>query len=181
MRAIRFFGLVVALGLVASVANGEDVKSGPDKKIGGAFNVKAVTGEKAGKTLCYVCKFGGEQRPASVLVFTQKADDNLVEVVKAIDGVQKTNDKLGTVVIGVSGVQEADFEKIQTTHKLTTPLTVAEDKDGPKAYTLNKDAVVTVVVYKKGGEVSKNFAFKTTKDAAAKAKDIAAAASEALK
>ena len=63
MRAIRFFGLVVALGLVASVANGEDVKSGPDKKIGGAFNVKAVTGEKAGKTLCYVCKFGGEQRP----------------------------------------------------------------------------------------------------------------------
>ena len=114
MRAIRFFGLVVALGLVASVANGEDVKSGPDKKIGGAFNVKAVTGEKAGKTLCYVCKFGGEQRPASVLVFTQKADDNLVEVVKAIDGVQKTNDKLGTVVIGVSGDAAARSYRLRT-------------------------------------------------------------------
>ena len=95
--------------------------------------------------------------------------------------IQKNNEKLGTVVIGVSGVQAADFEKIQTTHKLTTPLTIAEDKDGPEAYKLNKDAAVTVVVYQKGGAVTKNFAFKTTKEAAAAAKDIAAAATEAVK
>ncbi len=181
MRAIRFFGLVVAMGLVASIANGEDVKSGPEKKIGGAFDVKAITGEKAGKTLCYVCKFGGEARPAAVLIFTQKADDNLVTVVKAVDAVQKNNDKIGTVVIGVSGVEAADFEKIQTTHKLTTPLTIATDKDGPKAYTLSKDAVVTVVVYQKGGAVTKNFAFKSTKEAAEKAKEIADAVTAAGK
>ena len=40
---------------------------------------------------------------------------------------------------------------------------------------------MTVVVYKKGGAVSKNFAFKTTKEAAEKAKEIAAAATEAVK
>ncbi len=181
MRAIRFFGLVVAMGLVASFANGADLKSGPDKKIGGAFDVNAITGEKAGKKLCYVCKFGAEARPAAVLIFTQKADDNLVTVVKAIDAVQKNNDKIGTVVIGVGGVEAADFEKIQTTHKLTTPLTIAADKDGPKAYTLNKEAVVTVVVYQKGGAVTKNFAFSTTKEAAEKAKEIAAAVTEAGK
>jgi predicted Zn-dependent protease len=128
-----------------------------------------------------VCKFGGEERPAVVLIFTQKADDNLVSVVKAVDAVQKTNEKLGTVVVGVGGVEAADFEKIQTTHKLTTPLTIAEEKDGPSKYTLNKEAAVTVVVYKKGGAVTNNFAFKTTKEAAEKAKEIAHAAEEAVK
>lgn len=181
MRAFRMLGLAVVFGLTVSVAAGEDVKSGPDKKIGGAFMVKAITGEKKGDTLCYVCKFGAEARPAAVLIFTQKADDNLVTVVKAVDAVQKNNDKLGTVVVGVGGVEAADFEKIQTTHKLTTPLTVAEDKDGPAKYNLNKDAAVTVVVYKKGGAVAKNFAFKTTKEAAEMSKEIAAAATEAAK
>ena len=181
MRLFSTLALGAVLSLGLSFVSADELKSGPDKKIAGPFDVKAITGEKAGKTLCYVCKFGGEARPAVVLIFTQKADDNLVAVVKAVDEVQKTNDKLGTVVVGVSGVEAADFEKIQTTHKLTTPLTVAEEKDGPSKYNLNKDAAVTVLVYKKGGEISKSFAFKTTKEAAEKAKDIAAAAKDILK
>lgn len=172
--------LTAALALCVAV-NADDLKSGPKEKIGGAFDVKAITGDQKDKTLCYVCKFGGEARPAVVLVFTQKADSDLVTVVKAIDGVQKNNEKLGTVVVGVSGVEAADFEKIQKEHKLTTPLTVAKDKDGPAKYDLNKDAAVTVLVYKKGGAISKNFAFKSTKEAAAKAADIAKAAEEAVK
>ena len=74
----------------------------------------------------------------------------MAKMVKAVDEVQKNNAKLGTVVVGVGGVEAADFEKLQTTHKLTTPLTVAEDKDGPSKYKLNKDAAVTVLVYKTG-------------------------------
>ena len=116
-----------------------------------------------------------------VVIFTQKADDNLASLVKAVDEVQSKNADLGTVVVGVSGVKAADFEKIQTTHKLTTPLTVAEDEDGPARYKLNKEAAVTVVVYKSGGAVQKNFAFKDTKSAAEKAKEIAEAAAEAVK
>lgn len=116
-----------------------------------------------------------------VVIFTQKADDNLASLVKAVDEVQKNNEKLGTFVVGVSGVEEGDFEKLQTTHKLTTPLTVAKDKDGPPKYTLNKDAAVTVVVYKKGGTVHKNFAFKDTKSAMEKSKEIAEAAADVLK
>jgi hypothetical protein len=115
------------------------------------------------------------------MIFTQKVDDDLASLVKAVDEVQKNNEKLGTFVVGVSGVEEADLDKLQSTHKLTTPLTVAKDKDGPPKYTLNKEAAVTVVVYKKGGVVSKNFAFKDTKSAAEKAKDIAEAAKDALK
>ncbi len=55
------------------------------------------------------------------MIFTQKADDNLVTVVKAVDEVQKNNKDLGTFVVGVSGVQEADFTKIQETHKPDDP------------------------------------------------------------
>jgi len=116
-----------------------------------------------------------------VLIFSSKADENLASLVKAVDEVQKSNEKLGTVVVGVSGVEASDFEKLQETHKLTTPLTIAEDKDGPKAYKLNKEAAVTVLVYQKGGKITKNFAFGSTKEAAAKAKEIAEAAAEAVK
>lgn len=116
-----------------------------------------------------------------MLIFSQKADENLASLVKAVDEIQKSNEKLGTVVVGVSGVEAADFDKLQETHKLTTPLTVAVDKDGPKAYKLNKDAAVTVLVYKAGGKITENFGFADTKAAAAKAKEIAKAAEEALK
>lgn len=180
MRVIRML-TVAALALTVTAVQADDLKSGPGSKIGGPFQVKAITGEKKGDTLCYVCKYGAESRPAVVLIFTQKADDNLVSLVKAVDEVQKTNAKLGTVVVGVNGVQAADFEKIQSTNKLTTPLTIAEDTAGPSKYKLNKDAAVTVLVYKKGGAITKSFAFKDTKAAAAHAKDVASAATAAVK
>jgi hypothetical protein len=116
-----------------------------------------------------------------VLIFTQKADDNLASLVKAIDEVQSKNADLGTVVVGVSGVKDADMEKLQTTHKLTTPLTIADDDDGPPNYKLNKEAAVTVLVYRKGGAIEKNYAFKDSKSAAEKAKEIAAVTTEILK
>lgn len=180
---VRVLGAVLAatLALVGGYTIAEEVKSGPSDKIKGPFNVKAITGEKAGDTFCYVCKFNAESRPAVVLVFSQKADENVATMIKAIDSVQKNNAKLGTVLVGVGGVAEADLEKLQTTHKLTTALTVAVDKDGPKKYELNKDAAVTVLVYAKGGAIHRNFAFSDTKSAAAKAADIAKAAEEVLK
>jgi peroxiredoxin len=165
--------LVISLSISAVQAD--------DVKVGGPFDVHAITGEKKGETLCYYCKYSGESRPAVVMIFTQKADDNFVNVVKAVDEVQKADSKLGTVVVGVSGVTPADFEKVQTTHKLTTPLTIAEDKDGPAKYNLSKDSAVTVLVYKKGNKLTKSFTFKDTKAAAEKADEIAAAAKDALK
>jgi hypothetical protein len=75
----------------------------------------------------------------------------------------------------------SDFEKLQTTQKLTTPRTIAQDKVGPENYKLNLDAAITILVYKKGGNITKNFAFKDTKDVAEKAADVATAAKDALK
>ena len=181
MRTICGMAIALVLSVCLGTVRAEEVKSGPVGKIGGAFQVKAITGDKQGTQLCYVCKFGAEERPAVVLIFTQKADENIAKIVKSVDAVQKSNEKLGTVVVGVGGVEASDLEKLQSTHKLTTPLTVAVDKDGPAAYKLNKEAVVTVLVYKKGGAISKSFAFKDTASAAAKAADIATAAQDILK
>jgi len=181
VRLLGALVVIATLALVHTTVLGGGIKSGPDKKISGPFDVKAITGELKGKELCYVCKYNAEARPGVVLIFTQKADENIANLVKAVDGVQKNNAKLGTVVVGVSGVQAADLEKLQSTYKLTTPLTIAVDADGPKAYMLNKDAVVTVLVYAKGGAIHRNFAFGDTKAAAAKASEIAAAAQEVLK
>jgi hypothetical protein len=183
---LRLGAMVVLTGVAMVLpARAGEIKSGPTDQISGPFDVRAITGEhRKGDVkdqLCYVCKYGAEARPAVVLIFTQKADDNLAALVKSVDAVQKKNKDLGTVVVGVGGVTDADFEKLQETHKLTTPLTVAVDKDGPPAYELNKDAAVTVLVYKSGGKISKNFAFSDTKSAVAKCKDIVEAAQSVLK
>jgi hypothetical protein len=182
---VRLAAVLLVTGFAFALpALAEDVKSGPTDDISGPFDVKAITGEHrkgdVKEQLCYVCKYGGEARPAVVLIFTQKADENLASLVKEVDAVQKKNKDLGTVVVGVGGVTDADFEKLQETHKLTTPLTIAVEKDGPAAYNLNKEAAVTVLVYKVGGKIAKNFAFKDTKTAASKAKEIAETAAHVL-
>jgi len=46
--------IAAAVAMVPMASRGGEIKSGPDKKTGGAFNVKAITGDQKGKTLCYV-------------------------------------------------------------------------------------------------------------------------------
>lgn len=45
---------LAAATLAGTTVRGEDLKSGPDKKIGGSFVVEAITGANKGKSLCYV-------------------------------------------------------------------------------------------------------------------------------
>ena len=65
--------LVLVAGLVLTV-QADDIKSGPKSKIGGPFDVKAITGERKGDELCYVCKYNGEARPGVVLNREQLLD-----------------------------------------------------------------------------------------------------------
>lgn len=53
MRLVSF-ACLAAVALAGASACGEDLKSGPEKKIGGSFPVAAITGANKGKTLCYV-------------------------------------------------------------------------------------------------------------------------------
>ena len=47
-------GLLLVAGIALSAARADDIKSGPTTRIGGAFDVKAITGDNKGKQLCYV-------------------------------------------------------------------------------------------------------------------------------
>src|SRR2546423_14986226 len=53
-RLVGSLALVTCVALATTVTLAGDIKSGPDKKTGGPFDVKAITGEMKGKTLCYV-------------------------------------------------------------------------------------------------------------------------------
>lgn len=54
VRLLGSLGLVAGLALVYTASTAGELKSGPEKKFGGSFSVKAITGEQKGKTLCYV-------------------------------------------------------------------------------------------------------------------------------
>ena len=54
MRVSCGTALAVALGLSLAAARADELKSGPDKKTGGPFQVKAITGDNKGTQLCYV-------------------------------------------------------------------------------------------------------------------------------
>jgi len=53
MRLIQGVGLA-AIVLSLSAARADELKSGPEGKIGGSFLVDAITGGSKGETLCYV-------------------------------------------------------------------------------------------------------------------------------
>ena len=53
-RRVLGMGILLVAGLVVTTARADDLKSGPDKKIAGPFDVKAITGDNKGKQLCYV-------------------------------------------------------------------------------------------------------------------------------
>jgi hypothetical protein len=54
MRVMHGLGVAAIMVSLSMAAGADELKSGPEKKIGGPFDVKAVTGEGKGKTFCYV-------------------------------------------------------------------------------------------------------------------------------
>jgi hypothetical protein len=54
MRLFQGIGLAAIVLSQSAAAWADELKSGPEKKIGGPFDVKAVTGASKGKTFCYV-------------------------------------------------------------------------------------------------------------------------------
>lgn len=53
MRLYQGVG-IAAIVLSLPAARADDLKSGPEKQIGGPFHVKAITGDNKGKSLCYI-------------------------------------------------------------------------------------------------------------------------------
>jgi hypothetical protein len=54
MRVMHGLGVAAIIVSLSASIRADELKSGPEKKIGGPFQVKAITGDNKGKTLCYI-------------------------------------------------------------------------------------------------------------------------------
>lgn len=167
-------GLALALGLIVAAQADEAaheaqaLKSGlqPGDRIG-AFTVTKVAGAPnddvpEGTDLCYRCMLGN--RPV-VAVFAREVDEELVTLVKELNQiVAKNADKqMGSFVNLLGEDQQTLAKEAKKLAKVAEAENVAvvvpkDHKNGPDHLKLNKDAEVTVLIYK-DGIIEKNLAF----------------------
>lgn len=148
----RSLSYALALTLLADLnASAADIKSGLQVgEFPPAFNVKDVTGPKAGKSLCYRCAYGN--RPV-VTIFTRTMDDNVAKLVKQVDEVVAKNqeNKMAAFVVLLTDdpdAAEGKLTEMARKNKIThTPLTVFDGVAGPPSYKVAENADVTVMMW----------------------------------
>lgn len=118
-----------------------------------AFYVNDVTGPAAGTSLCYRCRYG--DRPV-VSIFAKKVDDKLAALLKEVDDVVGKNagKDMAAFLVVMSDEPDRQEEKLKKIAKdnglQNTPLTTFEDANGPRAYRIDKDADITVMMWVDG-------------------------------
>lgn len=161
---MKWLAGICAVAVIATATTARassEVTSGPQKgdKIS-AFNVTKCAGApndevKVGDNLCYRCKYGAKPM---VMVFTRKADDQVVELVKKLDkAVEENSDKHLKAFVNFLGDRD---ESEKSAKRLAAdadnvPMVVPDEaKNGPDNYGINPDAVVTVIVAREGKVVT---------------------------
>jgi hypothetical protein len=147
---------------IATVANAaEPVKSGPQAgaKVPGPFEPFNVTGTNAGEECCLFCKFGVDP---TVMVFAKDLSEPLTGLVKRLDelNVKYKKADLGTCAIFCDkGTRLRGHLKTLADKQGFKEIILATMEQPPKAYAINNDADVTVIVYV-GAAVKANHAFR---------------------
>jgi hypothetical protein len=97
------------------------------------------------------------------MIFAREISDPLTSLVKKLDSctAKHSDVRMGSFVIFMS--DEEDMEKklkdLADKDKIDHTVLAIDNKAGPKAYKVSKDADVTVVIYNKR-DVKANYAFK---------------------
>lgn len=148
---------------MSSVTQAADIQSGLQVgEFPPAFNVRDVTGPKAGTTLCYRCAYGS--RPV-VSIFARKVDDNVASLVKKIDSIVAKNQdaKMAAFVVLLTDDPDAAEPQLKGVAKKTkiqhTPLTVFDGVAGPPSYKVAENADITVMMWVES-DVKVNHALK---------------------
>lgn len=155
--------LVAAMILgVTGIAGAAELKSGLQPgDAPPAFNVRDVTGPKAGKTLCYRCAYG--PRPV-VSIFARDIDDNVASLIKQVDQQVGANEdkKMAAFVVLLTDDPDAVEGKLKEVAEKNgiknVPLTIYDGSAGPSSYKIAKDADVTVMMWNES-DVKVNHAF----------------------
>ncbi len=155
--------VVVALGSVVFAA---DLKSGPQagEKVPGPFHPLNINGESAGKKACLYCKAGDSP---SVAIFARNADDPVLQkLIVSIDEATVKNVKaeLNSYVVFCSDDDklEAKLKDLAEKSKLKELVLSIESDTGPEKYNINKDADITILLYK-DRTVTANYTFEKGK------------------
>ena len=128
----------------------------------GPYSSVVSVGPQRGQSHCFICETA--DKPA-VVVFARHADGELAKLVRVLDQAVADN-KAAELRAWVTFLNEdqAAFDPVVVAwakeHAVrNVPLSVFEDRDGPPAYRLNRDADVTVLLFVKQKVVA-NFAFR---------------------
>jgi phage/plasmid primase-like uncharacterized protein len=163
IRNLLATAVVVALGGVALAA---DLKSGPQagEKVPGPFHPFNVNGEDAGKKACLYCKAGDSP---TVAIFARTADDPVLrKLITAVETETAKNTKADlnsfAVFCSDDGKLEGALKDFAEKAKLKNLVLAIDAPEGPEKYNINKDAAVTVVLYKEH-VVASNYTFEKGK------------------
>jgi hypothetical protein len=162
MRKHLLTGLGLAAALVVGTAVAGDVVSGPqvDKQVPGPFHPLNVTGEKAGEKNCLVCQNG--DNPVA-MIFAREVTPTLTTLIKKVDAETAKNKgcSMGSFIVFCSDKEglESELKTLAQKNNIKNTILAIDNPAGPKAYNVNRDAEVTVVLYTER-MVKANYAFK---------------------
>lgn len=139
----------------------EPLRSGvPVGKRPGPYSFLVATGPQRGQPTCYICEQAS--KPTAV-VFARSLSDPLGKLLSKLDSQSATQKEKGFKAWMTLLTTTADLDALakwsQTQALKNVPVGAFEDPDGPPAYTLSKDADVTVLLFVKEKVVA-NFALK---------------------
>ena len=145
-----FLSTVLAVG--SSAAFAAEIKSGPQagEMVPGPFHPLNINGEDAGKKACLYCK-GGDS-PVVAIFARSAADPALKKLITTLEDAAAKNAKaeLNAFVVFCSNNDKLQSELKAFAEKanLKNVVLAIDEPAGPDKYNINKDADVTVVLYK---------------------------------
>jgi hypothetical protein len=149
---IRQFIAAATVVVLGGMALAADVKSGPQvgEDVPGPFHPLNVNGEDAGKKACLYCKAG--DGPV-VAIFARSADNAaLKKLIARIDETAARNPKaeLNSFVVFCSNNDklESELKSFAEKANLKSVILAIEEPAGPEKYNINRDAEITVLLYK---------------------------------
>jgi hypothetical protein len=165
MKTLRTVALGLAMALLVSAVVAEEsntIKSGPQKgeTLAGPFHPLNINGAKAGEKNCLYCENGAN--PVA-MVFATELTPAVKKLITKLDSCTAKNSdcRMGSFVVFCSDEEGlADqLKKVAKDAELKKTVLSIDNPSGPKGYNVNKDAGVTVVLYKERN-VKANYAFK---------------------
>ena len=159
IAAVACLTLALTAGMVFAA---EGLKSGPQvgQKVPGPFHPLNINGEAAGQKFCLYCKNG--DNPVA-MVFAREVNEPVTKLIKKLDACtgKHSDASMGSFVVFLSDSEglAKELKEVAEKQELKHTILSIDNAAGPKAYNVDKDADITVVLYT-AHEVKANYAFK---------------------